>query len=257
MKTTTLAAFLAMVVIFIALISLNGTYALWTSRYEVSAVTISAGTADLQVSYDSGTIDGVLPGQIIEVPVIVTNSGDVDLNLDFEPGISMWVDPELSGAPCGPFDDLPVSSFLAVGESREMCLMATLDPNVPTTFQSEPMTSQMVIRGHHGTWSTTEAITLTFQIAQIAMDKPLDDSVTDFLIDSLDSEDTEIKDTDLGVSEPKADVETIVDSLVNLQNECLSDKDPLLLDVTNEAQLEPDYFEEPERVAGQITKECL
>lgn len=257
-KITIFATLVATVVIFSAVLGSTSTYALWNDHIESSTVTISAGTADLEVFQNPDVVDILFPGGAVEIPVTLLNSGDVDLELKSRSNSEStpWVQTLLVDAACGFAEAVPAMGQLKVGESREMCLRATLDSSLASAFLNEPLVSQLTISGSHGPWSTEEIVTLTFQVAQNILADPFNGLVTDPLIDPLDSDTLEVMDLDPELAEPEKEIGAELDSVPDTGDECLNSED-LPFNAMDVAQLESDALDTFAHLDEQIMRGCL
>lgn len=166
------AALFAAAAFSIALLGTGATYALWNVEGSVDGATVRSGTAGLVVDGLAATTvttlssPALLPGTSVttDAPVVVTNTGSVPLALKVattadgsspltghlavtavptqECSTSIGASSRL-GDPAVPFGGAP----LGPGESRPLCVVATLDPGAPASVQGAALTVTLVVDG--------------------------------------------------------------------------------------------------------------
>lgn len=163
---TTAASMLAAVVIVSAVIGTTGTYASWSDSIEVPPAEFSSGTSDFEITpIELMPSEPLFPGRTTRQPVVVANTGDVDLDLATGSSSNPWISAELHGAPCGSPDQTP--SMVNLGGASEMCLETRLSPETPAELQDSILAADITIEGRFGSWMSTETLQSTMVTDQI------------------------------------------------------------------------------------------
>lgn len=152
-RTTTTAALIAAMVVLFAVLGAGGTYALWRDRYEVPPVTISSGSAELEVALlESGMVGPLFPGESDSMEVEVSNVGNSDLQvLAAAVGSSDAVASLIDSPVCAggiPVSPEPVT--IVSGEVRNMCLQISLEADSPNTLRGQLSTIDVIVDGSVG-----------------------------------------------------------------------------------------------------------
>lgn len=171
-RTTTTAAFIAAVVVLFAVLGAGGTYALWQDRYEVPPVTISSGSAELEVVLlGSGTVGPLFPGEANSVSLQVSNVGNSDLQVHAAAGGSSDVVTSLVDSPmcAGAAPAPPVEVTIASGETRSMCLQVLLSIDSPNGLRGQSSAVDVVLDGTAGAWTAQDQVPLNMQRGDISI----------------------------------------------------------------------------------------
>lgn len=160
-RTTTTAALIAAMVVLFAVLGAGGTYALWQDRYEVPPVTISSGSAELEVALlESGMVGPLFPGESDSMEVEVSNAGNSDLQvLAAAVGSSDAVASLIDSPVCAggiPVSPEPVT--IVSGEVRNMCLQISLEADSPNTLRGQLSTIDVIVDGSVGGWTAQDRI---------------------------------------------------------------------------------------------------
>lgn len=170
-RATTTAAFLAAVVALFAILGAGGTYALWQDRYEVPPVTISSGSAELEILPIGGeTLGPLFPGETDTMPITMENVGDVDLEVSALVDVSAYATAVLTDDPLCNLTGEASTAMLEKGASRTMCLQVTLAQNVPNEMQGQVVPVDITILGDSGAWTTDSSVSLSAQAEELQID---------------------------------------------------------------------------------------